>query len=83
MTIVERAELLLHVWEVLVSQFAPEAVVSDSDFISAPRFLDFMKHSLQKERCKFELFINFTKYLPGTLIVLFCPAGPGYCSGQE
>jgi len=43
MTIVERAALLLHVWEVLGSQFAHKAVVSDSDFISGPRFLDFMK----------------------------------------
>jgi hypothetical protein len=81
MKIVERAALLLHVWEVLDSQFAREAVVSDSDRISAPRFLDCMKHSLQKERCTFELFIHFTKYLHVTLIVLFCPAGPGYCSG--
>jgi hypothetical protein len=83
MTIIGRAALLLHVWEVFVSQFARKAVVSDSDFIIAPRFLDFMKYSLQKERCMFELFIRFTKYLHGTLILLFCPAGPGYCSGQE
>ena len=46
MTIVEWTALLLHVWEVLVSQFARKAVVSDSDFISAPRVFDFMKHSL-------------------------------------
>jgi hypothetical protein len=77
MTIVERAALLLHVWEILVSQFARKAVVSDLDFISETRFLDFMKGWFQKERCTFELYIHFTKYLPGKLIVLFCPTGPG------
>jgi hypothetical protein len=40
MTIVERAALLLHVWEILGSQFARKAVVSDSDFITAQRLLD-------------------------------------------
>jgi hypothetical protein len=60
MTIVEWAALLLHVWEVLGSQFTRKAVVSVPDFIRAPKFLDFKKHSLQKERCTFELFIHFT-----------------------
>jgi hypothetical protein len=32
----------------LGSQFTRKAVVSDSDFISGPRFLDFMKRWFQK-----------------------------------